>query len=103
MICMVRQCASGASTLASPAGATRDRRANHDWIHGPGVAGVAVITQQLQQNGASLETLMGGHLDGAKTIGSLTLFETAGLSSARMLLDRINRRCSLTQARLDRL
>jgi uncharacterized protein (DUF1810 family) len=62
---------------------------------------IAVITQQLQQSGASLETLMGGHLDAAKTISSLTLFEAAGLSSAHMLLDRINRRCSLTQARLD--
>jgi uncharacterized protein (DUF1810 family) len=62
---------------------------------------IAVITQQLQQNGTNLETLMGGHLDAAKTISSLTLFEAAGLSSAHMLLDRINRRCSLTQARLD--
>jgi hypothetical protein len=61
-----------------------------------------VITQQLQQNGASLETLMSGHLDAAKTISSLTLFEAAGLASAHRLPDRINRRCALTQARLDR-
>ena len=62
---------------------------------------LTVITQQLQQSGASLETLMGGHLDAAKTISSLTLFEAAVLSSVRKLLDRINRRCFLTQTRLD--
>ena len=44
---------------------------------------------------------MGGELDAIKTISSLTLFEAAGLTAAQHLLDRIGRRCSLTQARLD--
>jgi uncharacterized protein (DUF1810 family) len=63
---------------------------------------IGVITEQLQQPGQSLETLMGGEMDAIKTISSLTLFEAAGLTSAQHLLDRIGRRCSLTHARLDR-
>jgi uncharacterized protein (DUF1810 family) len=61
---------------------------------------IAVIAQQLQHNGASLETLMGGHLDAAKTISSLTLFEAAGLASATTLLNLLGRRCAWTQAKL---
>jgi uncharacterized protein (DUF1810 family) len=62
---------------------------------------IAVITQQLQQNSTSLETLMGGHLDAAKTISSLTLFEAAGLASAITLLNHLGRRCAWTQAKLN--
>jgi uncharacterized protein (DUF1810 family) len=50
--------------------------------------GIAVITQQLQQSGASLETLMGGHLDAAKTISCLTLFEAVALSPRPGLIVR---------------
>jgi len=63
--------------------------------------GIAVIAQQLQRNGASLDTLMGGHLDAAKTITSLTLFETAGSPSATTLLNHLSRRCAWTQAKLN--
>jgi hypothetical protein len=60
-----------------------------------------VIAQQLQQNGTSLETLMGGHLDAAKTISCLTLFEAAGLTSATTLLNHLGRRCAWTQEKLN--
>jgi uncharacterized protein (DUF1810 family) len=62
---------------------------------------IAVIAQQLQRNGTSLETLMGGHLDAAKTISSLTLFEAAGLTSATTLLNHLGRRCAWTQEKLN--
>ncbi len=61
---------------------------------------IAVITDQLQQPGRSLPALMGGEIDAAKTISSLTLFEAAGMPSAGALLDRLGRRCNQTQARL---
>ena len=57
---------------------------------------IAVIDEQLHQPGQSLEHLMGSGLDAAKTVSSLTLFETAGLESAGALLDRIGRRCGQT-------
>lgn len=62
---------------------------------------IAMIAEQLQQNGTSLETLMGGHLDAAKTISSLTLFEAAGLASATTLLNHLGRRCAWTQEKLN--
>lgn len=55
---------------------------------------------QLNQPGQSLEHQMGSGLDAAKTLSSLTLFETAGLESAGALLDRIGRRCTPTLERL---
>ena len=62
---------------------------------------IAVIAQQLQQPGQSLPRLMGGELDAAKTISSLTLLEAAGLPSARELLDQLGgRRCRQTLKRL---
>ena len=61
---------------------------------------IAVIHAQLRQPGQSLEHLMGGGLDAAKTVSSLTLFEAAGLESAGALLDRIGRRCGQTLERL---
>jgi len=57
---------------------------------------IAVIDEQLRQPGQSLEHLMGGGLDAAKTVSSLTLFEATGLESAGALLDRIGRRCGQT-------
>jgi uncharacterized protein (DUF1810 family) len=62
---------------------------------------IDVIHHQLQQPDQSLERLMGGELDAAKTISSLTLFETAGLSSATTLLNQLGRRCAWTQAQLN--
>ena len=61
---------------------------------------IAVIDEQLRQPGQSLEHLMGGGMDAAKTVSSLTLFEAAGLESAGALLDRIGRRCARTLERL---
>jgi uncharacterized protein (DUF1810 family) len=58
------------------------------------------IKEQLNQPGQSLEQLMGGGLDAAKTVSSLTLFKAAGLESAGALLDRIGRRCGRTLERL---
>ncbi len=61
---------------------------------------IRVIGEQLQLPGQSLEHLMGSGLDAAKTIGCLTLFEAAGLSSANELINRLGRRCPRTQALL---
>jgi uncharacterized protein (DUF1810 family) len=61
---------------------------------------ISVIGEQLQLPGQSLEHLMGSGLDAAKTISCLTLFEAAGLSSAKELLNQLGRRCSKTQALL---
>ena len=61
---------------------------------------IAMIDEQLRQPGQSLEHLMGGGLDAAKTVSSLTLFEATGLESAGALLDRIGRRCGQTLERL---
>jgi len=61
---------------------------------------IAVIAVQLQQPGQNLTTLMGGELDAAKTISSLTLFEAAGLPSAGALLDRLGKQCHTTLASL---
>jgi len=58
------------------------------------------IREQLNQPGQSLEKLMGGGLDAAKTVSSLTLFEAAGLDSAALLLNQIGRRCTRTLAAL---
>ena len=57
---------------------------------------IAVIANQLQQPGQSLERLMGSQLDAAKTVSSLTLFAAAGLASAHKLLNQLGRRCELT-------
>ena len=57
---------------------------------------IAVIAYQLQQPGQSLDRLMGGQLDAAKTVSSLTLFAAAGLASAHKLLKQLGRRCDLT-------
>ena len=57
---------------------------------------ISVIDEQLNQPAQSLELLMGGELDAAKTVSSLTLFEAAGMKSASLLLDRIGRRCERT-------
>jgi uncharacterized protein (DUF1810 family) len=61
---------------------------------------IAAITAQLQQPGQTLERLMDGELDAAKTISSLTLFATAGLTSASTLLEQLGRDCPLTRSRL---
>lgn len=61
---------------------------------------ISVIGEQLELPGQSLEHLMGSGLDAAKTISSLTLFEAAGLTSAKQLLDQIGRRCEKTIALL---
>jgi uncharacterized protein (DUF1810 family) len=61
---------------------------------------IGVIGEQLELSGQSLEHLMGSHLDAAKTISCLTLFEAAGLSSATELLDDLGSRCPKTQALL---
>ena len=61
---------------------------------------ISVIDEQLRKPGQSLEHLMGGGLDAAKTVSSLTLFDAAGLESAAALLDRIGRRCGQTLERL---
>jgi uncharacterized protein (DUF1810 family) len=61
---------------------------------------IAVIAVQLQQPGMSLTALMGGELDAAKTISSLTLFEAAGLASATPVLNQLGRRCPRTLAAL---
>ena len=58
---------------------------------------IAVIANQLQQPGQSLERLMCGQLDAAKTVSSLTLFAAAGLASAHELLNQLGRRCELTR------
>lgn len=58
------------------------------------------IREQLNRPGQSLEKLMGGGLDAAKTVSSLTLFEAAGLDSAALLLNQIGRRCTRTLASL---
>ncbi|MEB3167372.1 MAG: DUF1810 family protein [Synechococcaceae cyanobacterium] len=60
----------------------------------------ATITDQLQQPGQTLERLMDGELDAAKTISSLTLFAAAGLTSAGALLKQLGRECPLTRAQL---
>lgn len=57
---------------------------------------ISVIGEQLELPGQSLEHLMGSGLDAAKTISSLTLFEAAGLTSAKQLLDQIGHRCEKT-------
>jgi uncharacterized protein (DUF1810 family) len=61
---------------------------------------IGVIAEQLNSPGQSLTALMGGELDAAKTISSLTLFEAAGLASATSVLDQLGRRCPQTLARL---
>ena len=61
---------------------------------------IAVISDQLQQPGQTLEKLMGSGLDAAKTISCLTLFEAAGLAGASELLNQLGRRCSKTQSLL---
>lgn len=61
---------------------------------------ISAIGEQLELSGQSLEHLMGSGLDAAKTISSLTLFEAAGLTSAKQLLDQIGRRCEKTIALL---
>lgn len=61
---------------------------------------ITVIDTQLQRPGQSLSVLMGGELDAAKTISSLTLFEAAGLQSAGAMLDQLGRRCPVTLAKL---
>jgi len=61
---------------------------------------IAVIAFQLQQTGQSLSLLMGGELDSAKTISSLTLFAATGLQSAEDLLVQLDHRCPQTLARL---
>jgi uncharacterized protein (DUF1810 family) len=61
---------------------------------------ISVIGEQLELPDQSLEHLMGSGLDAAKTISCLTLFEAAGLSSAKELLNQLGRRCSKTQALL---
>ena len=58
---------------------------------------IGVIAEQLQRPGQSLPALMGGDLDAAKTISSLTLFETAGLPQATALLDQLGHRCPRTR------
>jgi uncharacterized protein (DUF1810 family) len=63
---------------------------------------IEAIDQQLQQPGRSLTLLMGGELDAAKTISSLTLFSAAGLPAASILLDRLGSRCAVTQSKLGR-
>jgi uncharacterized protein (DUF1810 family) len=63
---------------------------------------IAVIAEQLHQSGQNLTALMGGQLETAKTISSLTLFAAAGLPSAEALLDQLGRRCPRTLARLQR-
>ena len=62
---------------------------------------IGVIHHQLQQPDQTLERLMGGELDAAKTISSLTLFEAAGLASATTLLNHLGRRCAWTQTQLN--
>ena len=62
---------------------------------------IDVIHHQLQQPDQTLEQLMGGELDAAKTISSLTLFEAAGLASATTLLNHLGRRCAGTIAQLN--
>ena len=64
---------------------------------------ISVIGKQLEPPGQSLEHLMGSGLDAAKTISCLTLFEAAGLSSAKELLNQLGRRCSKTDAWLTAL
>ena len=62
---------------------------------------IDVIHHQLQQPDQTLERLMGGELDAAKTISSLTLFEAAGLASATTLLNHLGHRCAGTIAQLN--
>jgi hypothetical protein len=62
---------------------------------------IAVISDQLQQPGQTLEKLMGSDLDAAKTISCLTLVEAAGLAGASELLNQMGRRCSKTQSLLN--
>lgn len=57
---------------------------------------ISAIGEQLELSGQSLEHLMGSGLDAAKTISCLTLFEAAGLTSAKQLLDQIGHRCEKT-------
>jgi uncharacterized protein (DUF1810 family) len=59
---------------------------------------ISVIGEQLEPPSQSLEHLMGSGLDAAKTISCLTLFEAAGLSSAKELLNQLGRRCPKTDA-----
>ena len=61
---------------------------------------IEAIDQQLQQPGQTLTLLMGGELDAAKTISSLTLFSAAGLPAASILLDRLGSHCAVTQGKL---
>lgn len=61
---------------------------------------ISAIGEQLELSGQSLEQLMSSDLDAAKTISCLTLFEAAGLTSAKQLLDQIGRRCEKTIALL---
>ena len=62
---------------------------------------ITVITEQLHQPEQTLERLMGGNLDAAKTISCLTLFEAAGLGRAEALLNQLGQRCAKTQAMLN--
>jgi uncharacterized protein (DUF1810 family) len=61
---------------------------------------IAVIAEQLQKPGQTLEHLMSSDLDAAKSVSCLTLFAAAGLPSADELLTRLGRRCAKTQALL---
>ena len=63
---------------------------------------IEAIDHQVQQPGQSLTLLMGGELDAAKTISSLTLFCAAGLPAASILLDRLGSRCAVTESKLGR-
>jgi uncharacterized protein (DUF1810 family) len=63
---------------------------------------IEAIEAQLQQPGQSLTVLMGGELDAAKTISSLTLFSAAGLPAAALLLNRLDSHCAVTQSKLGR-
>ena len=62
---------------------------------------IGVVSDQLEQPGQTLEQMMGGNLDAAKTISCLTLFEAAGLGSVGELLNQLGRRCAKTQALLN--
>ncbi|MCX5969625.1 MAG: DUF1810 family protein [Cyanobacteria bacterium] len=63
---------------------------------------INLISMQLMGPGMRLSNLMGGRLDAAKTISSLTLFSLAGLVSAQRLMDQLGRSCRATHERLKR-
>lgn len=50
---------------------------------------LSVIAEHLSQPGRSLQQLMGGELDGLKTVSSLTLMAEAGCPQARVLLGQL--------------